>query len=437
MRQNTRFAFVWLATVLLLALATHSRQPYLLAIRAIETPLVIMLALVALIAATRMPISTGCAIWSRQLPIAGLLLAMVLSIGNEQAFHRQRGAVLSGSNSLRAVGSHFVIGYSHFDEIATLAKRGLIGGIYLGREFARTRSASTIKAEILALQALREQAGLPPLIVAADQEGGQVAHLSPPLEPLPALASLIEPGDDESLEQRARAYGALQGNGLSALGVNLNLGPVADLRPSGRGPVLDTHTLLKRRAISADASLVSRVAEAYGNGLRSEGVTPTLKHFPGLGRTKTDTHHFATKLDASVASLAAADWLPFRQAVHNGSAIMLAHVTLAGIDPDQPASLSRKVVQNLLREDWGHDGLLITDDLNMGAVFRKGICNTAVTALSAGVDLLLISYDPDQYFAAITCAANAFEQGEFDPQALAYSRKRIQSVANHDRFSGI
>lgn len=434
-RDACRMAFVWLATGVLMMFAAFPRQPYLLALRGIEVALVLMLALGLLIATVRL--TDGRASLWKQLAIVALLLAMALAVGSDRAFHRQRLQVLNGSTSLRAVGSHFVIGYSRFDEVAMLARGGLIGGIYLGRDFAKQRSVQDIKAEILALQAIRAAEGLPPLIVAADQEGGEVAHLSPPLAPLPALASLLDNGADASLEARARDYGETQGNGLAALGINLNLGPVADLRPAGNGPLLDTHTLLKRRAIAGDPALVTRVTAAYGEGLRHQGVTPTLKHFPGLGRTQADTHHFAARLDASAASLAAADWRPFREAVHSGAAIMLAHVTLAEVDPKHPASLSRRVVQDLLRDNWGYDGLLITDDLNMGAVFRLGICKAAVTALAAGVDLLLISYDPDQYFAAITCAAKAFAQGRLDPQALAASRRRIDAVASHDRFSEI
>lgn len=422
-------ALLWLATLLLLALAAFPRQPYLLAIRGFATPLVLMLVLGLLIAAARL--ERG----GRQLVIAALLATMAVAIGSDRAFHRQRLHVLAGSDALRAVGSHFVVGYSHFDEIAALARGGLIGGIYLGRDFARQRSVSQIRAEILALQTIRAAAGLPPLIVAADQEGGQVAHLSPPLEALPALASLLDGGTDATLEARARDYGEQQGDGLAQLGINLNLGPVADLQPSGRGPLLDTHTLLQRRAIAGDPALVTRVTTAYSTGLRRQGVTPTLKHFPGLGRTTADTHHFATRLDVSAVDLTRADWQPFRAAAGSGAAIMLGHVTLTEVDPKQPASLSRRVVQDFLRGRWGYDGLLITDDLNMGAVFHRGIGEAAVTALAAGVDLLLISYDPDQYFAAIDCAARAFERGELDPRALAAGRRRIEVVAGHDRFS--
>jgi beta-N-acetylhexosaminidase len=432
-----RSSSVLIGSLLLLYAASHPQQPYLLAIRSFETPLVVMLSLVVLVAATRMmSVTVGTRRW-RGISIAMPLVAMLLSIGNNQAFLHQRDEVHLGGAPLQTVGNHFVIGYSNFDEIASLASRGLIGGVYLGRDFAKTRSAHQIKAEILALQSLRAQAGLPPLIVAADQEGGQVAHLTPPLDPLPALASLVEDGTDALLEERARSYGATQGAGLSALGVNLNLGPVADLRPSGPRPFLDTHTLLNRRAISADPVIVTRITSAYNQGLREEGVTGTLKHFPGLARTRADTHHFAAELNASLPSLSENDWLPFRAASRNGAAIMLGHVTISGLDTEQPASLSRKIVQTLLRDEWGYDGLLITDDLNMGAVFRKGICKTAVAALAAGVDLLLISYDPDQYYAAITCAANAFERSVLDPQSLAKSRSRIRTVASYDRFSAI
>jgi beta-N-acetylhexosaminidase len=228
--------------------------------------------------------------------------------------------------------------------------------------------------------------------------------MSPPLAALPALSSLLGSGSDASLEERARAYGELQGSGLAALGINLNFGPVVDLQPAGRGPLFDTHTLIDRRAIAADAQLVTRVAAAYGEGLRAQGVMPTLKHFPGLARADADTHHFPARLATPVAVLAQADWQPFRAAGGADTAIMLGHVLLPELDGQRPASLSPAVVR-LLRRDWGFQGLLITDDLNMGAVYRRGICTASSEALAAGVDLLLLSYDPDQLYRALDCAA--------------------------------
>ncbi|TXG94378.1 MAG: glycoside hydrolase family 3 protein [Rhodocyclaceae bacterium] len=424
---SLRTAFIFSGSLVLVLWAANPRQPYLYALRRIEAPLLVMLALGVLIAATRlMRTGTDRSVW-RQSSVAAALVAMLLGIGHDEAFRRQRQTVLGGSEALRAVGRHFVVGYRSFEETAALASRGLIGGIYLSRDFARTRSAQRIRAEVLALQTLREKAGLPPLIVAADQEGGEVAHLSPPLEPLPPLASLADSAED--LDERAFAYGTTQGSGLAALGINLNLGPVADLRPNHRRALLDTHTLLHRRAISEAPERVTRVAAGYSRGLREEGVTATFKHFPGLARTRADTHHFAATLDTHMDTLAASDWKPFREAGASGAAIMLAHVTLAAIDASRPASLSRPVVQELLRQQWHFDGLLITDDLNMGAVFRRGVCRSATEALAAGVDLVLISYDADQFYPAIKCAAAAYAAGHLNRDELKESRRRISVTA--------
>lgn len=427
-RPSFHVVFVLAGSLILVVWAGLPRQPYLYSLRAVEAPLLALLAMGVLIAATRlMRTPTDRTIW-RQSAIAGALAALLLAVGHQETFQRQRQTVLQGSEALRAVGRHFIVGYRSFDEAAALASRGLIGGIYLGRDFARQRSALQIRAEILALQTLRETAGLPPLIVAADQEGGQVEHLSPPLERLPPLASLAS-GSDDTVDARAFDYGIRQGIGLAALGINLNLGPVADLRPEHKRALLDTHTLLHRRAISGDPEQVARIAAGYSRGLRETGVTATYKHFPGLGRTRADTHHFAATLAAEPESLADSDWRPFREAGASGAAIMLGHVILAALDATRPASLSRPVVQGLLRQRWQFDGLLITDDLNMGAVFRRGICRSATEALSAGVDLVLISYDADQFYPAIQCAANAYASGKFDPRALRDSRRRIAVTA--------
>lgn len=410
----------WILPLLLLYVALHPKNPYLIIMRSVETQLLVMVSgLVWWRARAR------CGRREGGLLCAVLLVVVILAIGNEAIFRRQRAEVLAAGASVRTLGQHFIVGYTRFDEVAMLAERGLIGGIYLGRANVRGRTLPAIRAEIDALQGLRRRAGLPPLIVAADQEGGSVAHMTPPLSELPSLATVVEAGTDATLDARIREYGATQGRGLAALGVNLNLGPVADLRPLHGGPAFDTHTLIRRRAIAADPVLVNRVVGSYGAALMAQGVRPTLKHFPGLGGVMSDTHHFPARLEKPVELLAASDWQPFRNAAHSGAAIMLAHVVLPEIDPAMPASLSKAVVQGVLRSGWDFQGLLLTDDLNMGAVYRLGIGNAAVAALDAGVDMLLISYDPDQYYRAMHDAAEALRRGAFDPAQLAASRRRI------------
>lgn len=420
-------ALYWAVGILTLLIAWQGRKPYLIAVRDIELPLVIGLC----------GMTFSSAIWltirGRFGRIEGIVLAAVVLVaagitwGRETNFQRQRADVLAADWATKALGHHFIVGYSTFAEVSRLSESGLIAGVYISRKNARGKSLGQLRAEIDALQDGRTRAGLPPLLIAADQEGGSVAHLTPPLEPLPSLRALVESGTDASLEKRAHAYGEIQGRGLASLGINLNFGPVVDLRPGGGGPRFDTHTLIEKRAISSNPDIVTRVARAYGEGLMSQRVLPTLKHFPGLGRVTVDTHHLAGRVNSTKQQLTESDWLPFRRIANEGAAIMLGHVIVDAIDPVNPASLSKSVVQNLIRREWGFDGLLITDDLNMGAVSRFGICNAAVTSLGAGVDLVLVSYDPDQYYVAMFCAADALRTGALDQKILMDSRRRIDT----------
>jgi beta-N-acetylhexosaminidase len=252
--------------------------------------------------------------------------------------------------------------------------------------------------------------------------------MSPPLAPQPALATLVSSGTDQSLESRARAYGVAQGQGLADIGVNMNFGPVVDLMPHGDKLMFDTHTLLGKRAISSDPVVVTRVASAYADGLISQGVRPTLKHFPGLARVTVDTHHVAGRIMAARRDLAASDWRPFRALSSSGAALMVGHVVLNDIDPTTPASLSGAVIQGVLRQEWGFQGLIVTDDLNMGAVYRLGVGQAACAALKAGVDLVLVSYDPDQYYRAMISAVAAYRANQLDDAQLLASKHRLDQA---------
>lgn len=421
----------WMLALLLLALAYDPRTPYLLAVREVLTA--------GLLVAATLGVAAVCMGFARdrlgRFEAAALgtccALAGLLTLGDMLVARAQREAVLAPDVEASRLGHHFIVGYHDFDEVARLAERGLIGGIYLARRNVHGRDLATVRAGVDALQARRAAAGWPPLLVLADQEGGRVAHMSPPLSAMPALSALVvaSSGDGfDTLLERARAYGARQGRELASLGVNLNLGPVVDLRPERQTTMLDTHTRIGQRAIAADPVVVARVAAAYAEGLAERGVGATLKHFPGLAGVHTDTHHFSARLETPPTHLETHDWLPFRLAARSDGAIMLGHVVVPGIDPQRPASLSKAVVE-MLRQTWGFDGLLLTDDLNMGAVYRRGLCRAAVDALRAGVDLLLISYDPQQYYRAMHCAVAAERAGLLDDAWRASSRRRIGIAA--------
>jgi beta-N-acetylhexosaminidase len=359
------------------------------------------------------------------LALGGLVLAQ------EGWFRWQQYQVLQARPAMKIIGRHFVVGFRNFDEVRPLAERGLIGGIYLTRRNLRGQSIGSLRGHIDALQDSRRRAGLPPLFVMADQEGGEVAHLSPLIEALPALSSLASAPEPERLEERAYVYGERQGREMAALGINMNLSPVVDLKPPKGGHWLDMRTLIDRRAIAADPLIVTRIAAAYGAGLQANGILPTVKHFPGLGRVQADTHLVEASLSLD-DDQRARDWLPFREVTaRTGAAMMLAHVRLTDIDPELPVSLSRKLVQDVLRgqgrEGWNYQGLLITDDLNMLSVYQDGIGRAAGKALDAGVDLVLVSYDPDQYYRALYAAANSWRNGGIDSGREVESISRLEA----------
>ncbi|HLO78516.1 MAG TPA: glycoside hydrolase family 3 N-terminal domain-containing protein [Magnetospirillum sp.] len=341
---------------------------------------------------------------------------------------RQLVVMSADAEVARLVGRHFMIGYDSFDDAAPLVRRGLVGGLYVTRRNLEGRSAAELGAEIARLQDIRKAEGLPPLLVATDQEGGTVSHLSPALTALPPLASVADM-PAPLRHAAARDYGAQHGRELAALGINVNFAPVVDLQVPHPPSLLDWNSRIGKRAISGDPAVVGQVALGYARGLAEAGVRPTVKHFPGMGRVTADTHVFRATLATPKDELARSDWQPFRDLLSASDAmVMVGHVVVSDIDPDRPASHSRRVIDGVLRGEWGFDGPIITDDLVMGAVYHHGLCTAVEEALNAGVDLLLVAYDGRQYYRAMGCALTALGQGRLDSATLTRSETRLARV---------
>ena len=345
---------------------------------------------------------------------------------------RKRDVLRTDVIQAHTLGRHFIVGYSSFSEVVLLAEKGLIAGIYVTRHNIAGRTVEALKSEISALQDRRRIAGLPPLIVAADQEGGIVSHLSPPLTALPALSTLADlPPDIRA--KRVEDFGRTHGRELAALGVNLDFAPVVDLRPEATHDRFDFNTLIGQRAISGDPATVADIGLAYVRGLAAYNVGATLKHFPGLGRVRGDTHYFGADLDTPPEVLEASDWRPFKEVLAGSSALlMIGHVTLTAVDADRPASHSRRVVDGIIREKWNYQGVIITDDLVMGAIYHHDVCTAVVEALNAGVDLLLVAFDGSQFYRIFRCASDAFSQHRLDPLTLRDSEERLRRALPAD-----
>ena len=243
-------------------------------------------------------------------------------------------------------------------------------------------SPAQVKALVAALKAA---AGAGSLLVSIDEEGGLVARLDqrhgfPATESAAALGAR---GDPAYTQQRSAAMGAT----LASVGVNLNLAPVVDLNVNPSNPIIGALD----RSFSPDPRVVTTQALAFIAGQHQAGIQTTLKHFPGHGSSTGDTHLGVVDVTSTWTD---AELEPFASIVAQGAAdaILTAHVFNANLDPSYPATLSKATVTGILRERLGYDGVVISDDLQMGAIREAfGHSEAVALAIEAGVDILTIA----------------------------------------------
>lgn len=284
------------------------------------------------------------------------------------------------------------------------------------------RSAGQLRELTEAFQAAGRPNGGDPLLVAADQEGGQLIALG---DGSTAFAGNLALGaiDDESLTERV---GAAIGLEARAMGVNVVYAPVLDLATDPRNPALGI------RAFGDDPAAVARHGASFVRGVQASGAAATVKHAPGMGHATVDPHHGLAAVAADRAILEAREFVPFRTAIAGGARVaMVGHLALPGVTGrvDLPASLSRAVVTDLLRRDLGFEGVAISDALDMGAIAQgEGQGAAVVAAIRAGIDLLLTAPDDaarDRIEAAVVAATS---HGALDRAELAAGDRRIAAL---------
>jgi beta-N-acetylhexosaminidase len=436
---RTRIASAVLRLVLaalLLPFALDWRSPLLTSVRPLALACLILVPL-ALLVAGILAVRRSGHVMLRALDGLALLaaaLALVAASMLEGRFHLIRHQVLAADpTALEKIGRHVVVGFRDLDEVHALIAHRAVAGVFISADNVRGLSAAEVRNRIAAMQDIRRQQNIPPLWIASDQEGGEISRLSPPL-PRPPLISEVLARHADAAEGIAavRDSAREQGGALADLGINLNFAPVVDLDHGLVNPG-DRFTRIHERAISRDPDVVSAAAGAYCDGLREMGVHCTLKHFPGLGRVFADTHLSGADLDVASSELERTDWVPFRNLMPRaGTFTMLGHVTLTALDRAHAVSFSAPVVAGLLRRDWHYDGPLITDDFGMAAVYRshQGTAEASVAALNAGVDLILVSYDTDQYYAVMQGLLTAYREGRLPSAALQESDERLSRAAS-------
>ena len=370
--------------------------------------------------------------------IGSFLIVFLTSLGLLSAAALELNFILTkqyilnqDNNRLEQLSQHFIVGYRDFDEIKKLVNQKAIGGVFITRRNITNKTKEEIQQEIKALQNVRRTQSLPPLWIATDQEGGIVSRLSPPLTQLPQLSRIVD--EKRTIEQNQDVvvnYAQTQGRELSELGINLNFAPVVDLNKGIVTPD-DRFSKIYQRAISTNKDVVAKVALWYCQTLANYGVNCTIKHFPGLGRVNVDTHIAHAELSVPIDELSRDDWVPFREVMSNSQAFtMLGHAILTAVDDKHPVSFSKSVVTGIIRKAWNHEGILITDDFSMQAVFgsEDGVKKATVKALNAGVDLILISFDRDLYYEAMSALLNAERTGELDSEMMKKSRERLKQA---------
>jgi len=293
----------------------------------------------------------------------------------------------SGFSDEQLAGQRLIVGFEGTDLNADLKyfiETLKIGGIVL---FSRNLTTpEQIKHLCSSVQKYARSASQPPLIIAIDQEGGTVARLKPPFSQFPGNSKMR---DKKEAEQFAR----ITAKELTDLGINMNLAPVMDVLPArGPGDGEPGQFVMADRVFGNNPEWVSEMGVTVISHLQQRGIMAVAKHFPGIGRTTLDSHQDMPTLDTNRYTLSATDLMPFRAAIGSGvSGIMLSHIRYLRIDSEWPASLSRPIAGDLLRNQMDFKGIIMTDDLDMGAIARHYDMPTAIfRILSADVDMAMI-----------------------------------------------
>jgi len=309
---------------------------------------------------------------------------------------------------LMMIGIH---GKSLNDDAKFMLNEYRVGGIIL---FDRNmESKDQVKTLITDINKAGKSAGLTPLFLGIDQEGGAVARMDDKLIKVPPAEEVGK----EPVEQAA-ALAREVGTELKELGFNINFAPVADLG------------LTYGRSYSTNPDEVVRYASAVGKSYDEAGLWYSYKHFPGIGKTDVDLHADTSIVPVSKETLLSEDTKVFvdliKQSKPNTYTIMVSHAMYPQIDPDHPSSLSKTIITDWLRKDMGYNGVVVTDDMDMGALAKHyTFGDMAVQSILAGSDILLVCHEYEHMQEAYNGLMKAVKDGRISKERLDESVKRI------------
>lgn len=283
-------------------------------------------------------------------------------------------------------------------------------------------NVTTLEGTAKFVQSIKEtnQSNPVPIFMSVDQEGGKVSRMPENVESIPSNQKVGQTKDSALAE----TMGELLARQVQLAGFNVDFAPVLDVNSNPKNPVIGD------RSFGSSADLVSRMGIAEMKGLRNEGIIPVVKHFPGHGDTSVDSHLDLPVVNKTEKQLAELEWIPFQAAVKEQvEAVMVAHILFPKLDPDHPASLSDVIIGEHLRGKFKYNGVVITDDLSMGAIAKNFKLNEAALAtVKAGSDILLVAHSYESAKTIFDTLVSAVKSGDISESRIDESVYRILAL---------
>lgn len=272
---------------------------------------------------------------------------------------------------------------------------------------------------------IKKEIGDNSLLVAVDQEGGRVNRLREPFTIFPSAREIGATGNDYLAYETGRAIG----NELLSVGINLDFAPVMDVDSNPSNPVIGD------RSFGSDPYLVARMGMQMIAGMQDSGILTCAKHFPGHGDTSEDSHFKLPSLEHDLQRLSEFELIPFESAVDSGvDTIMTAHIIIKGVDSDNPATMSAKLIKEQLKLRMGFSGVVVSDDLEMKAISDNfGLGETAARCIKAGVDLLLVCKTPSLQIQVRDRLVESMMNGDISDTRMIDALDRISALKSRVR----
>lgn len=305
-------------------------------------------------------------------------------------------------------------GYNLNDNSKSLIEKYKVGGFILFGNNIQGSEQLLNLVNSLKMENLKNKI---PLFLSVDEEGGKITRMPKEFKRFPTNKVIGKINDKEFSNNIGRTIG----DEIKSFGFNMDFAPVLDVNSNPKNPVIGS------RSFGASPDIVSNLGIETMRGIQSENVIPVIKHFPGHGDTSVDSHIGLPTVNNDLNRLQSFELIPFAEAIEKGAdAVMIAHILLPKIDKENPSSMSKTIITDILRTDLKFDGVVITDDMTMGAITKNyNISKAAIKSVEAGSDIVLVCHGYENEVKVINDLKDAVSKGEISEKRIDESVYRI------------